>query len=65
MNQILVKIIRHLLTAVGGVGMATDSNVQELAGAVSFIAGIAWSIWEAKRTKQTVITPIPRVPPAS
>ncbi len=65
MNQVLAKIIRHLLTAIGGAAMATDSNVQEAAGAVSFIIGIAWSVWEAKRTKHTVITPIPPVPPAN
>lgn len=48
-SAIFFKIVRHLLTAFGGVGIATDSNVKEVAGAISFLAGIAWSIWEARR----------------
>ena len=51
MKTILIKLLRHGLTAVGGVGMATDSNVDQIAGAISFLAGIAWSIYESRNTK--------------
>ena len=51
MKPIIAKLIRHTLTAFGGVGVATDSNVEQIAGAVSLIVGIAWSIWESREKK--------------
>ena len=44
MKPILAKIIRHTLTALGGVGVATDSNVEQIAGAISIVIGIALSL---------------------
>ncbi len=51
MKEILKKLARHGLTALGGVGMATDGNVEQLAGALSFLIGIAMSLYEARKTK--------------
>lgn len=51
MKPIIAKFIRHTLTALGGVGVATDSNVEQIAGAISIIVGIALSLWEAREKK--------------
>lgn len=53
MKPIIAKIIRHTLTALGGVGVATDSNVEQIAGAISIVIGIALSLWEAREKKPT------------
>lgn len=54
MNSTVVSaLVRHILTAVGGgffVSWGLDGDaVNAVVGAVSTIAGIAWSVWDKKR----------------
>ena len=45
-------IIRHVLTAAGGIAIATGyvtaGEVEVIVGAVVTLAGVAWSIWDKK-----------------
>lgn len=56
MNQAqFLGIVRHVLTAAGGIAVAlgytTDSSASALTGAVLTMAGLAWSMW-AKRSAE-------------
>ena len=58
MNPILVQaIVRHLLTAVGGGFFAsfgiTGSTLEAVVGAVSTLAGVAWSLYDKRSQQQT------------
>lgn len=54
-SAIVAAVIRHMLTAVGGVALANAvsnsdlsslfSSVQTIAGAASVVVGIVWSIY--------------------
>lgn len=52
--QVILGLIRHILTTVGGAGITngllSDSDLQAAVGAIITLVGIAWSIYE-KRTK--------------
>lgn len=53
MNIVIVSaVLRHLLTAVGGIAVARgylDSGTLETTvGAVLTIVGVAWSIWDKR-----------------
>lgn len=58
-------IIRHILTTIGGAvvarGIASEDDVTLVVGAVSTLAGVAWSIWQKRRAQSS--TP-PVNPPA-
>jgi hypothetical protein len=53
MNPNLSSLIRHGLTAAGGFlvakGLASSDQVIELAGAVSAIIGLVWSMTKGKK----------------
>lgn len=55
MNPNLTSLIRHLLSAAGGFlvakGLASADQVAELAGATVSIIGVAWSIFNNKKSK--------------
>lgn len=50
MQAILGLVLRHLLTGAGAVlvakGIADEATVSSLVGAVTTLAGIAWSVWQ-------------------
>ena len=50
-TAIAAKFIRHILTAAGGAGFATDDNIGQLSAALSFIVGLLWSLWEIKSSE--------------
>lgn len=53
MNAVL-GIIRHILTAAGGSlvtnGTLSDGDLQTGIGALVTVIGIAWSIWDKKKS---------------
>ena len=55
--MVIGLILRHLLTGAGAVvvekGLSSSDDVQALIGALSTVAGIAWSIWQKYRTQKT------------
>ena len=52
--DILLGVLRHILTGLGGVlvakGLADDSGVGEAAGAVCTLIGFGWSVWHKRQT---------------
>lgn len=52
MQPIVLGIVRHLLTAAGGAlgmeGLATDGNINTVAGFVMFLVGVGMSIYDKK-----------------
>ena len=57
MNEVIVtSLVRHILTAVGGgffVSWGLDGDsVNAVVGAVSTIAGVAWSVWDKRRKRE-------------
>ena len=66
MNSVVIQaLVRHLLTAVGGGFFAaygiTGSSFEALVGAVSTLAGLAWSLYD-KRKQQTAVEQQPESP---
>jgi hypothetical protein len=53
MNAILIAVIRHALTTIGGGTMiASDSEIQAFIGAVVTAAGIAWSVYDKIKNRK-------------
>ncbi|MBP6563984.1 MAG: hypothetical protein KA200_00065 [Burkholderiales bacterium] len=54
--NLLMPIIRHALTtlggAVAGTGLATESDIQSGVGAVMTLIGLGLSVWNAVRGRQ-------------
>jgi hypothetical protein len=44
--QIIGAVLRHLLGAVGAIGWVSDSDANQLAGALALIVTVGWSIWQ-------------------
>lgn len=52
--QIIGAILRAILASIGGAGLASDNDVEQLSGAVAVLVTVAWSIYqkyEAKKAK--------------
>lgn len=51
--DIILGILRHVLTGVGGVlvakGWADDSSLGEAAGAICTLVGFGWSVWHKRQ----------------
>ena len=59
MNPMIIQaIVRHLLTAVGGGFFAaygiTGSTLEAAVGAISTLAGLAWSIYDKRKNQGSV-----------
>jgi hypothetical protein len=52
-RSILLGLIRHTLTTVGGVlvtrGLLTTADLDAIAGGLAVLAGVLWSILEKRR----------------
>ena len=52
-NEILLGLVRHLLTALGGVlvakGTVDQSTVETITGSVVAVAGALWSVFSKKK----------------
>ena len=46
MNTLVVIALRHLAPLVGGAGVVSDDDVQQLAGALILIGSIAYHVWQ-------------------
>lgn len=44
--QIIGAVLRHVLGAVGAMGFVSDSDAEQLAGALALIVTIGWSIYQ-------------------
>jgi hypothetical protein len=60
-KQLLASLFRHLLTASGGVGLFSDSELETLAGAAMILIGLLWSYLEKRENSpekllQTALT---------
>lgn len=58
MNQAIISaIVRHLLTTVGGGYLMsfgiTGTTLDAVVGAVSTLAGVAWSLYDKKQEQPT------------
>lgn len=53
MKNAIFGIIRHILTAAAGGlaanGTITDTQLEQGIGAILFLAGLGWSIWDKKK----------------
>jgi hypothetical protein len=45
--NLLMKAIRHGLTIYGGAEVLSDDQSKQLAGALSILAGVGWSVGQA------------------
>ena len=59
MNSVVIQaVVRHLLTAVGGGFFAaygiSGSSFEALVGAVSTLAGLAWSLYDKRKQQPAV-----------
>lgn len=41
-------VIRAVLAMSGGAGLASDSEIEQLAGAVAVLVTVAWSVYQKK-----------------
>lgn len=52
MNPVILGLVRHILTAVGGAlaakGLIGAGDVELVVGALTTIAGVAWSIYDKR-----------------
>lgn len=57
-KAVLMKLIRHVLTAGGGIlithGYLQNSGLEELIASAPFLAGLVMSVWDAYSVKQKV-----------
>lgn len=57
-STIVTAVVRHLLTAVGGGFFAawgiSGSTMEAVIGAVSTLAGVAWSIYDKRKQQPAV-----------
>jgi hypothetical protein len=44
--QIVGAVIRAGLQMLGGASLASDSQVEQIAGAVTIVGTVVWSIWQ-------------------
>ncbi len=44
--QIIGAVVRHLLGAIGALGFVSDSEAEQLAGALALIVTIGWSVYQ-------------------
>jgi hypothetical protein len=55
-NEILLGLVRHILTAIGGVlvakGSVDQSTVETVIGGIVAIVGAAWSVFSKKKTTE-------------
>lgn len=58
-STVIVGIIRHILTTLGGIlvakGQLDSANLETIAGGLSALVGVVWSVYD-KRTKPLVVT---------
>lgn len=64
MKDIILGLLRHLLTAGGGVlaakgvvGADDAATLETAIGSAVALAGAAWSIWDKKKQKSTPVEP--------
>jgi hypothetical protein len=50
--QIVGSILRAALAAYGGANVASDSEINQIAGAVAVIVTVAWSIYQKVTAKK-------------
>ena len=46
MAPVIGGIVRALLASLGGAALASDSDIDQIVGAVSVLVTVAWSIWQ-------------------
>lgn len=55
-NEILLGLVRHILTAIGGVlvakGSVDQSTVETVIGGIVAIVGAVWSVFSKKKTTE-------------
>lgn len=52
--QIVGLILRHALGAAGAIGWVSDSEAEQLAGALALIVSIGWSIFQKYQASKAV-----------
>lgn len=61
-SQIIGTILRALLAGVGGAGMMSDGETEQLSGAIGLVASIAWGVYRkyqaGKAAKVVPVVPI-------
>jgi 2-methylcitrate dehydratase PrpD len=55
--QIIGAVLRHLLGAVGAVGWMSDSDAEQVAGALALLVTIGWSIWQKRQARDQAVLP--------
>ncbi len=57
--EILLAVVRHMLTGLGGVlvakGWADDSQISEAAGALCTLIGFGWSLWHKRQAARKIL----------
>ena len=51
-KQIIASLFRHLLTAAGGAGLFSDSEIEVLASGACILIGLAWSYLEKRQAQE-------------
>lgn len=54
MKEVLLGLIRHILTAGGGIlahnGFIAEGEIELAVGSILALVGIVWSAWDKKKT---------------
>ena len=60
--EIILGVLRHILTGLGGVlvakGWADDSQIGEAAGALCTLIGFGWSVWHKRQAELKAAVPL-------
>jgi len=49
-NDIVLAILRHVMTFGGGAGLVSENELAQAAGAITTLLGVAWSIWQKRKS---------------
>jgi hypothetical protein len=62
MNAVVLMLLRNGLKLAGTGALCSDSDVEQAAGAISLLAGLAWSGFNAYREHKATQTSAPVTP---
>ena len=55
--QIVGALVRALLASLGGAALASDSDIDQIVGAVSVLVTVAWSIYQKVQASRDQAVP--------
>jgi hypothetical protein len=50
--QIIGALVRHAIGAFGAIGWVSDSEAEQMAGALALLVSLGWSIWQKRQAQK-------------